>query len=130
MKVNFFVLLTFSSQLSNSYGSWVSSFCISRLAYRRGERSHTRRNTVHFYTSIVEASVTLNPNSSKLKVGLSPSKKKLFYLLQWKSFKSDKKCFLFHPKSFYAFFIILKIFKFLSWLFHHIEKTAWLEIYD
>ena len=23
---------------------------------------------------------------------------------------------------------ILKIFKFLSWLFGHVEKTAWLEI--
>ena len=33
-----------------------------------------------------------------LKVGLSPSKKekKLFYILQWKPFKIDGKCFLFH----------------------------------
>ena len=34
-----------------------------------------------------------------LKVGLSSSKKKLFYLIQWKPFKNDEKCFLFHPKS-------------------------------
>ena len=34
-----------------------------------------------------------------LKVGPSPSKKNSFYLLQWKSFKNDEKCFLFHLKS-------------------------------
>ena len=32
------------------------------------------------------------------KVGLSPSKK-IFYLLQWKPFNNDEKCFLFHLKS-------------------------------
>ena len=36
-----------------------------------------------------------------LKVGLSPSKKKLCYLLDWKSYKNDEKCFLFHLKSFF-----------------------------
>ena len=35
-----------------------------------------------------------------LKVGLSPSKK-LFYLLHWKPFKNDEKCFLFHIKSYF-----------------------------
>ena len=34
--------------------------------------------------------------------------KKFFYRLQWKSFKNDEKCFLFHLKSFF----VLKIFKF------------------
>ena len=34
-----------------------------------------------------------------LKLGLSPSKKISFYLLQWKPFKNDEKCFLFHLKS-------------------------------
>ena len=33
------------------------------------------------------------------KFGLSPSKKKMFYLIQWKSFKNDEKCFLFYLKS-------------------------------
>ena len=33
------------------------------------------------------------------KVGLSPSKKNLCYLLHWKSFKNDEKRFLFHRKS-------------------------------
>ena len=45
-----------------------------------------------------------------LKVGLSSSRQNSFYLLQWKLFK-----------------IFLKIFKFLFWLFGHVEKTAWLE---
>ena len=34
-----------------------------------------------------------------IKVGLSPSKKILFYLLRRKLFKNDYKCFLFHFKS-------------------------------
>ena len=34
-----------------------------------------------------------------IKVGLSPSKQNYFYLLQWKSVKNDKKCFLFNHKS-------------------------------
>ena len=34
-----------------------------------------------------------------IKVGLSPSKKNLFYLPLWKPFKNDGKGFLFHLKS-------------------------------
>ena len=47
--------------------------------------------------------------------------KKTCYLPHWKPFKNDEKCFLFHLKSSF------KIFKFLSWLFGHVGKTAWLE---
>ena len=36
-----------------------------------------------------------------IKVGLSPSKTK-FLLLEWKPFKNDRKCFLFHLKSFFG----------------------------
>ena len=37
----------------------------------------------------------------ELKVGLSSSQKIPIYLLQWKAFKNDEKCFLFHLKSFF-----------------------------
>ena len=40
-------------------------------------------------------------------------------LLQWKPFKNDEKCFLFYLKNSF-----LKIFKFLFWLFGHIEKNG------
>ena len=55
-------------------------------------------------------------NAAKLiiKVGLSPSKKNLFYLLRWKPFKNDEKGLKTH--------FVLKIFQFLSWLFCHVEK--------
>ena len=33
-----------------------------------------------------------------IKVNLSPSRKNLLYLLQWKPLKNDEKCFLFHLK--------------------------------
>ena len=47
--------------------------------------------------------------------------KSCFYLLQWKRFKSDEKCFLFHVEC--AIFV-QKIFKFLYWLFWSFRKTA------
>ena len=37
----------------------------------------------------------------KLKIGLSHSKKKLFYFLQGKPLKSDENCFLFHLENYY-----------------------------
>ena len=49
--------------------------------------------------------------------------KKSFYLLPWKPFKNDEKCFFFVLKAHF----VLKIFKFLSWHFGHVEKTAWLK---
>ena len=49
--------------------------------------------------------------------------KKLLYLLQWKPFKNDEKCFLFHVKVPF----VPEIFEFLSWLFGHLEKPTWLE---
>ena len=62
-----------------------------------------------------------NPKHS-FKVGLSPSKKNSFYLLQWKPFKNYEKCFLILKALFTP-----EIFKFLSWLFGDVEKTARLE---
>ena len=50
------------------------------------------------------------------KVGFSPSKKNWFYLLRWKPFKNEEKCFYFH------LLFVLKMFKFLPWLFGHVEK--------
>ena len=57
------------------------------------------------------------------KGGLSPSKKSLFYLLQWKDFKNDEKCFLFHPRnSFCSQDIWILVLTFWS-----CRKTVWLE---
>ena len=54
-----------------------------------------------------------------LKVGLLPFKK-MFYLLQWKPLKMMKNAFYFILKALF----VLKIFRFLSWLFDHVEKTV------
>ena len=54
----------------------------------------------------------------------SQSSKKNCCLLQWKPFKNDEKnAFDIILKALFVF----KIFKFLFWLFGHIEKTVWLE---
>ena len=50
--------------------------------------------------------------------------KKLFHLLQWKPFQNHRKYIWFFRKTLF----VLKIFKFLSWLFGHVEKTTRLEI--
>ena len=57
------------------------------------------------------------------KVGLSPSKKICFVCFNEGPFKTMKNAFYFIWKALF----ILKVFKFLSWLFGHVEKTAWLE---
>ena len=46
-----------------------------------------------------------------------------FYLLQWRTFKNDEKFFHFILKAVF----VLKIFQLLSWIFGHVEKTAWIE---
>ena len=57
-----------------------------------------------------------------VKVGLSPSKETA--LFAWfKALQNDEECFCFILKVLF----VLKIFKFLSWLFGHVEKPAWLE---
>ena len=58
-----------------------------------------------------------------VKVKLSPSKNfALFALL--KDLENDlKNAFYFFLKALF----VLKIFKFLSWLFGHVEKKTWLE---
>ena len=56
-----------------------------------------------------------------IKVGLSPTKKNFFiYDGPSKKMKND---FYFILKT----LSVLKIFKFLYWLFGHVEKTGWLE---
>ena len=49
--------------------------------------------------------------------------KKLCYLLDWKPFKNDEKCFLFHLKS--SCSQDIKVFSMT--FFSHVGKRAWLE---
>ena len=53
-----------------------------------------------------------------LKSDSHSQKKKLFYLLQWKPFKMMKNVFHFILKALF----FLKVFKFFSWIFGHVEK--------
>ena len=48
---------------------------------------------------------------------------KMFYLLQWKRFKNDEKCFLFHLFLFKAL-LIFKMFEFFCWLFGHVKNPG------
>ena len=76
------------------------------------------RFILHFMVDEWEFAIDLNALLKKrivsIKVGLSPSKKKLYYLLDWKPVKNDEKYFLFDLKS---SFRSPHIFKFLSRLF-------------
>ena len=67
-----------------------------------------------------------NPSIKILLVTLSRTltfQKNLFYLVDWKPFKNDGKCFYFVLKAFF----VLEIFRFLSQYFCHVGKTVWLE---
>ena len=58
-----------------------------------------------------------------IKAGLSPSKKVFFICFNNSPSKVMKNVFYFILKALF----VLKIFKLLSWVFGHVEKTAWLE---
>ena len=59
----------------------------------------------------------------EFKVGLPSSKKNCGICFIESLLKMMKNAFYFILKALF----VLKIFKFLSWLFGHVEKTAWLE---
>ena len=61
--------------------------------------------------------------ATAFKVGLSPTKKNCVICSIESSLKMIKNPFYFILNVFF----VLKIFKFLSWLFGHVEKMAWLE---
>ena len=65
----------------------------------------------------------LHKSGMILRSGLSPSKKICFICLNESSLKIKKNALYFILKDLF----VLKIFKFLSWLFGRIEKTAWFE---
>ena len=59
----------------------------------------------------------------KVEVGHSPSKTNCAICFMESPFKMMKNAFYFILKALFA----LKRFKFLSWLFGHVGKMAWLE---
>ena len=65
----------------------------------------------------------LSEDEFEVKVGLSSSEKILVICFIESPLKMIKNAFYFILKAFF----VLKIFKFLSWLFGHAEKKAWLE---
>ena len=62
-------------------------------------------------------------SQSTFKVVLLPSKKICFIYLNESLLDMMKNAFYFIWKALF----LLKIFKFLSWLYGHVEQTAWLE---
>ena len=60
--------------------------------------------------------------NENLKVGLSLPKKLFFICFNDSPSKMMKNAYFFLKALF-----VFKIFKFLSWLSGHVEKTAWLE---
>ena len=58
-----------------------------------------------------------------LKVGLSPSKINCFICFNDSPSKMMTNAFYFILKALFA----LKIFKFLCWIFGHVEKIAWVK---
>ena len=61
-----------------------------------------------------------------IKVGLSAPKKIMLFPSMESSLQMMKNAFYFIVKALF----VLKIFKFLSWLFGHVENKGWLERSD
>ena len=119
---------TFASQPKQSCG--VRSDMTARLAAQVYNVTHTS-NKVRlscFVCSITRywsgwPSNLLHKVQLLYTIGLLFSIKYCFICPQWKPSKMIKKAFYFILKA----LLVLKIFKYLSWLFGHLEKTAWLE---
>ena len=65
------------------------------------EQHNKRKQKMQDYSQkrrkIAKPNLKIHQFKFLIKVGFSPSKK-TFYLLQWKHFKNDEKCFLFRLK--------------------------------
>ena len=77
-------IVTLSNLPRNS--SPIKENFLSLHLMKRSKRDRNLQNN-----TVILSSRTLKSDSHLLK--------KLFYLLQWKSFKNDEKCFLFHLKN-------------------------------
>ena len=80
-------------------------------------------NNWSFYQNILQKMWRRNSPQIFFKVGLLPSKKIYVICFIESPLRMMKNAFYFILKA----LIVLKIFKFLSWSFGHVEKTAWLE---
>ena len=116
----FYEILVWKSNLSQIK---TSTFCEFNFL-KKDISIYWKRIMEHYKYSIffIKFNCLIGPNV--LEVGPLPSKKEIFFI-----------CFNDSPSKMMnnAFYIILKalfvlkIFKFLSWLFGHVEKTTWWE---
>ena len=73
---------------------------IAFLWYLENDFSYWLQVWQYHFSQAKEATSKISaPVHCSFKVELSPSKKISFYLLQWKPFKNNEKCFLFHLKN-------------------------------
>ena len=79
-------------------------------------------NIVSIYSAMKSTKIIWN-SYGFVKIGLSRSKEKIVLFASMKYLMES--AFHFTLKAFF----VLKMFKFLSWLFGHVEKMAWLK-YD
>ena len=95
---------------------------LSRMSEFLWHSSKWTRRFIRFrqYTPGLEVACSLK---NDLKVGLSPSKKNCFICFYESPLKMMKNAFYFTLKALF----VLKIQKFLSWVFCHAEKTIWLK---
>ena len=82
--------------------------------YKLLHKNKKKKKTIRVCRNLIKCQIMI-------KVGLSPSKKNLFICFNDNPSKMMKNAFYFILKA----LCVLKIFKFLPWLFGHVEKTAW-----
>ena len=92
--------------------TWAACWIYSKIRNRNKNSTLIIFLFRHYYWSLLWCSY-----SKFLKSAFLTFQKKLFYLFQWKPFKSDKKCL-----ALLVLKILMFIFIFLSWLFGHVKK--------
>ena len=84
--------------------------------------------TIHGWTHILKRAehFIFPSDADNLKSDSHLQKKFMLFTSMESALKMMKNAFYFILKALF----VVKIFKFLSWIFCHVEKTAWLERYD
>ena len=109
--------LSFLYTLRHIYEIWFSKF---------NSESIETSNSVSVLLDLTETPlIFISIEDLEFKVGLSPSKKNLCYLLDWKPFKSDEKCFLFFLNPLSDMFSIPSWYLFF-WVILTVPSEVWI----
>ena len=127
--MTYFLKFLFNKLSENGMTSELGSFCYGRRSMTDNDKWKMEVNRLLNVILLLCVGRITRPAVFSceiwdiFKVGLSPSKKIFIICFSDSPSKMMENAFYFILKALF----VPKIFKFLSWLFGYVEKTAWLE---